>query len=166
METEFQITQDDYVAAGILNGEMTHKSKYIHYAIDVVLLVLGVIAIYTDNILWAGGLIGAAIGGNLLPYVLRCFYVPWYLKRHYQKYKAIRNPVCILLLDEGVKFSSSSGEGLLKWEEMHHWRENSSFILIYLAPKIYHMIPKRIEKSGFSISKLREGLIENVGLAI
>jgi len=165
MESEFQITQDDYVAAGLLNGEMTRKSKIIHYTIDAVLVLLGIAAFYADKIIWASGLVGAAIGGNLFPYALRGLYAPWYLKRHYQKYKVVKKPISILLLDMGVKFTTSNGEGLLKWEEMHHWRENSSLILIYLAPKIYHMIPKRIEKSGFSIAKLKEGLIENVGIA-
>lgn len=165
MEAEFQITEKDYVAAGLLNGEMTRKSKYIHYAIDAVLVLLGIVAFYADKIIWAGGLIGAAIGGNLFPYALRGLYAPWYLKRHYRKYKVVKKPISILLLDEGVKFTTSNGEGLLKWEDMHHWRENSSLILIYLAPRIYHMIPKRIEELGFSITKLRNELIENVGIA-
>ena len=81
------------------------------------------------------------------------------------RYKVVKKPLAILMLDEGIKFSSENGEGLLRWEEMHHWRENSSLILIYLAPRIYHMIPKRIEGSGFSITKLKAGLIENVGIA-
>ena len=62
MEAEFQITRDDYVAAGLLNGEMTRKAKYIHYSIDAVLIVLGIAALYVDRYILAGGLIGAAIG--------------------------------------------------------------------------------------------------------
>jgi len=31
MKAEFQITPDDYVSAGLLNGEMTGRTKYIHY---------------------------------------------------------------------------------------------------------------------------------------
>jgi hypothetical protein len=59
------------------------------------------------------GLIGAAIGGNLLPYGLRRLYAPWYLKKHYDKYNAVKKPVSISLQEKGVKFSNSSGEGLL-----------------------------------------------------
>ena len=165
MEAEFQITRDDYVAAGLLNGEMTRKAKYIHYSIDAVLIVLGIAALYVDRYILAGGLIGAAIGGNLLPYALRGLYVPWYLKKHYEKYKVVKKPVSISLHDDGLKFATSSGEGSLKWSEIHHWRENDLLILIYLAPKIYHMIPKRVESSDFPVDRLRDRLFEHVGVA-
>jgi len=166
MEAEFQISREDYVSAGLLNGEMSRKAKYIHYAIDTLLIFLGVVALYVDKVIWAGGLIGAAIGGNLLPYALRGLYVPWYLKRHYEKYTVVKKPILIFLLDDGVKFTSSSGAGFLKWSEIHHWRENDSLILIYLAPGMYHIIPKRIEELHFPINGLKESLVEHVGVAI
>ena len=165
MEAEFQITKEDYVSAGLLNGEMNRKAKYIHYAIDAVFVILGFAMLYLGKMIWAGGFIGAAIGGNLLPYALRSLYVPWYLKRHYDKYKVVKKPVSISINDEGIKFSTSDGEGLLKWDEVHHWRENDSLILIYLAPKIYHMVPKRIEDMAFPVWQLKEKLLEHVGTA-
>ena len=165
MTEEFQITSDDYVSAGLLNGEMTSRAKYIHYAIDASLVALGIAALYFEKYIWACGLIGAAIGGNLLPFVLRNLYSPWYLRHHYDKYKAVKKPISISILDEGVKFTSESGEGLLNWQEIHHWREGSSMILIYLAPRIYHMVPKRIAEVGFPLRELKEKLIEHVGNA-
>lgn len=164
MSTEFQITVDDYIAAGLLNGEMTPKSKIIHLVIDIVLVVSGIAAFYIDQPIWASGFIGAAIGANLLPFILRRIVIPWRLKKHYGKYNKMRKPMTVSMNgDEGIKFESEDGTGLLNWKDIHHWRENNEYLLIYLAPKIYHLLPKRIAENGFLLQDLKGNLIKNIG---
>jgi hypothetical protein len=165
MPVQFTITAEDYIAAGLLNGEMTRTAKRIHYAIDAVLVISGVVALYYGKGIWAGGLIGAAIGGNLLPFILRKYVAPWRLRAHYAKYRQMRKPLTIAVANDGIKFESEDGVGVLKWPDIHHWRENDLLILIYLAPKIYHLVPKRIVEDGFPLEELKAGLIRNVGNA-
>jgi len=166
MEVTFQITLDDYISASLLSGEMTKRSRYIHYIIDILLIILGISSLYYGKYIWAGSFIGAAIGGNLLPYGLRKFFSPWYLRRHYNKYKVMKKPLSISLLTEGIQFKSESGEGFLKWQEIHHWREGPSMILIYLAPRIYYIIPKKILEQGFPIEELKTYLFNHLGKSI
>ncbi|WP_027709752.1 YcxB family protein [Zooshikella ganghwensis] len=144
MKSQYRISSEEYIKAGLLNGEMSSKSKKVHMVIDVSFVVVGLVFIYLGNNVLAVGFIGAAIGGNLLPFIIRRFYTPWYLKRHFHKYPAIQKPISISVLENGVKFESESGEGTIMWNEIHHWREGKDMVLIYLAPKIYYVVPKRV----------------------
>jgi len=165
MATEYRISVDDYIQAGLLNGEMTARSKRIHLYIDIALVVLGALAFYFEQGIIGGALIGAAVGGNLLPYILRNYVSPWLLKRHYDKYPQMKKPVEITLDELGIRMESEDGSGILKWQDINRWRENKLLILVYLAPKIYHLIPKRIVNDGFPLQKLEEKLLDHVGVA-
>jgi hypothetical protein len=166
MPTTIHITEEDYVNAGLLNGEMTRRSKRWHLAADILFVVLGCIAWYFDKRMIAFGLWGAGIGGAVGPLLIRQFLVPVLLKRHYRKYPKIQKPMTISLGDEGLLFAADDGTGRLSWSEIHGWRENIEYLLVYLAPRMYHVLPKRIENEGFPLNELKQRLIENVGSAI
>lgn len=155
MENQYQITVDEYVQAGLLNGELSRKTKQIHWAIEAGLLALGAVFFYLNSVALAFGMIGAVLGANLLPYLLRKLFVPWSLRRHYKNYLAIQKPTTISVLDQGVKFASPSGEGTILWGELHHWRENAELILLYPAPRIYYMVPKRVAESISLVENLK-----------
>lgn len=165
MPIKFHITPEDYVSAGLLNVEMTKRSKIIHYIIDSIFIILGLIAWYFERHIIVGWLIGAVIVGNLLPFLLRKFFVPWQLKRHYKKYSKIKKPFAIILNNDSIKFESEDELGILEWNDIYKWRENSKYILIYLAPQIYHLVPKRIIEDGFPLNELEEALTKNVGIS-
>lgn len=96
----------------------------------------------------ASGLIGAVIGVYLILFLFRKFYTPWYLKKHYRKYPAIQRPMSLSVTDAGVKFMSDSGEGTVAWRDIYKWREGKDLLLIYPAPRIYYMVPKRVDSVG------------------
>ena len=164
MSTKCQITPENYVASGLLHEEKTKKSKVIHYIMDSTLIVGGVTALYFGSLILAGVFLGVAIGGNLLLLLAKRFIIPWQLKRHYEKYNNIKKPFTIALNNDDVKFESDDGTGKLKWEDIYKWRENSELILIYIAPKIYYIIPKRISEDGFPILELQNELTKHVGI--
>lgn len=161
MNIEFQITRDEYVSAGLLNGEVRGRVRILHRLIDAVLIVAALVLLHFGAYVISAGLIGAAIGANLIPYLFRFLFVPWYLKRHYRKYPLIHKPLSISVVDEGIKFKSSGGEGLVLWHEIHKWREGKDMVLVYPAPRIYYLIPKRAAE----LTPLLEALSTNVGKA-
>ncbi|MBU59708.1 MAG: hypothetical protein CL543_12580 [Alcanivorax sp.] len=58
------------------------------------------------------------------------------------------------LREEGVSFSSRDGEGLLRWDAIHKWRQNDRYVIIFSMPRLYYVVPKSISESGFNIPAL------------
>jgi len=107
-----------------------------------------------------GGAIGGLVGGAGGYLICRYLFAPWKTRRLYRSYAAIKEPCTVKIHDEGVKFLSKSGEALIEWRHIMKWRQNDSFLLIYQAPHLYHLIPKRL---GTIINDIIENLIKNVG---
>ncbi len=129
------------------------------------LLVAGalvLIAIF-GSVLLRSGAIGGLIGGGVVAIFGRYVITPILAKRHYRKYKAIHDEFIIGLSDDGVRIESSNAKGILPWSDILKWRENREFLLLYLMPRLYHIVPKSIARQGFDIALLVNGLNKNVG---
>ena len=165
MSVSFAISEQDYVKSAQLNGELTKKTKTVHLVIDTLLVLAGVSSLLNGNIVLGSAFIGAAIGAVTLPILLKIFVVPFLLKRHYKKYRQMQKPMSVELTADGLSFKTETGSAILKWPDIYAWRENSEYIIIYIAPKIYHVLPVRIGENGFPISELKNVLLSNVGVA-
>jgi len=159
MKAEYKITEDDYVKALKLYGKLTPKLIII-YAVAIIILVL--LAIYGSQII-RGGAIGALVGGSIAVFGGRFVVAPLLARRHYRKYKAIQEPMAVEFNDDGLMFYSTDAESKLKWNKILKWRQNSDYILVYLMPRLYHVIPKPLSNIGFKIDKLVALLEQNVG---
>ena len=156
MKKEYNITEEDYVLADKLYSKPT-KNILIFYFVSALALILASIT-YDKIIIGICGIIGGYIGQA----TVRHLYSPWATKRQYRSYKAAHKPILISKTPEGINFKSEVGDAILIWEHIHSWRENTNYLLIYQAPKIYHIIPKRI---GSIANDIRESLINKVGSA-
>ena len=152
MDAEYTISEDDYVNAMKLYSRFTPRLALIY---GIGFLVLLLFAVFGSPTLKSGGGIVTVLGRFLISPILA--------RRHYKKYKAIHLPIHIGLKDEGVGFSTSDGGGVVRWENIYKWRQNDRYLLIYPMPRLYHIIPKSIESSGFDISALVAMLQAKVG---
>lgn len=159
MEAKYRISEKDYVNANKLFGKLTPKIT-LTYLIASLLLIIS--AVFGPPIL-KGGAIGGLAGGLIVTLVAKFIASPLIAKRHYRKYKAIHDEFTVQLLDDGVNFISSTGEGKVGWDSILKWRHNEGYILIYPMPKLYHIVPKSISESGFDIQLFIERLTNNVG---
>lgn len=159
MEIQYTISEADYVNS-IKLAAVASRKQLVWLSVGAFgLLFLGILG--TDSLKPMGycGLIFGFLGYFITLYIVS----PWQAKRHYRKYKSIQKPVSIELVDGGFTITSDSGQGNAKWENLLKWRENNKYVLVYLAPKIFYMIPKRIEESGFDMELLRLLLREKLG---
>lgn len=154
MKTEYTITEIDYVNAMKLFTRISSRTTILYV---IALLMLGFVAVNGSPIL-KNAAIGGLIGGVAVIFLVRFVINPVLSRKHYRKYKAIQEPLFIQLMDEGVQFSNFDGEGLLRWEKIHKWRQNEEYVLIYPMPRIYHIIPKTIGESGFDLGALIKAL--------
>jgi hypothetical protein len=157
MELEFTITEDEYAKANVLFSKPSKKLKLFYFL--MLLSLVGAVFVVNSmqlKITLMGGMIGSVIGFSLFAYVLG----PWKARKQYRQYKAIQKPVTVSLLNSGVFFKSNSGQGELEWSHIHKWRQNDDFVLIYQAPNVYHILPKRI---GNIVNSISQALCKQVG---
>ena len=157
LESEYTITEKEYVQASSLHARLTKKQIAIS---SIVIIALATLAYVAGDGAVRGGAIGGLIGGIGAYTLIRLLINPWRTKRMYQSYAAIQESCTVILLDQGIRFRTELGESLIEWRHILKWRENDQFVLIYQAPHLYHLIPKRL---GVIAEQLVEKLAPNVG---
>lgn len=159
MKAKYRISETDYVNALKLYATLTPKliATYLFVASSLALA-----AIFGSSLFQAAA-IGGLIGGGLVAIVGRYLIAPILARRHYRKYKAIQDEFAVSVNDDGVCIESSNAKGLLPWGDILKWRANEEFLLLYVMPKLYHIVPKSIAQQGFDIALLVNLLNKNVG---
>jgi len=159
MEARFRISEQGYVEAMKLHGKLTLKVLLVYLLFGLILVVIAMLG----NPILKGGAIGGLVGAAVVVILGRLVLQPVLARRHYRKYKAIHDEFCIRLDDAGLGLESSNAKGILPWDDILKWRENEDYVLIYLMPRLYHIVPKSISQDGFEMTQLIKTLNENVG---
>jgi len=166
IEIRGKILESDYVDAQRLHS----RARRVIAIMGVVVLLLGLAVTILNVMAWLNGSISAGdaalfpfLVGLLLAYlfVLR----PWSWRRTYRKHPALHEPVSIDLGDDGLAYASDHGEGELPWRMFIKWREGKRLFLLYSAPNLFHIIPKRTLEAD-RVESLRSLLSEKLGRAV
>ena len=163
MRVEYRITEDDYARAMWLNW--MHKFPRAGTALAVILALL-VLSEW-----WLPPDVAPIVTGVVIAYLVMLailpgaafFLVPLAARRSYRNYKAIHEPMAVELCDDGLQFSSINGESRLAWRLIFRWHQSDRFVLIYMMPRLFYIVPKSIAQQGFDISLLLQRLAERVG---
>lgn len=159
MTAEFTITEDEYVRANLLFTKPARKVVLVFIAGALALLI---VAAATSSELTRAIAVGA-VAGVLLGHLGSRFGIgPWATRRQYRALAAATERVRLTCTPEGIRLSSASGHSDLDWSRIRSWRHDDEFVLVYQAPAVYHVIPKRI---GAVADSVVEGLNANVGAA-
>ncbi len=150
MESTFTITEKEYVKA---NKLFTKPSKKIFYFYIISLVILIVLFLLSDTLKYKIIIIGAIAGGLIGNFIARHMYAPWQTKKQYKTYLAAQEPITINYSDKGLVFKGKIGESTIEWNRINKWRENTNFLLLYQAPSVYHIIPKRLGEITIKIQK-------------
>ena len=159
MTAIYRISKQDYINAAKLFRKFTVKMAASYLAVTILLLIIA----FIGPKFLKHGIFGGIIGGFIASLIIRYLVFPIQTKRNYKKYKAMHDEFTLELLEEGLKFGSSTGEGLVKWDTINKWRQNDDYILIYPMPRLYHIIPKSVAEQGFDIQGVVDSLNERVG---
>jgi hypothetical protein len=159
MATEFTITESDYVNGAILSGRASRTQSTWLLAGAAVLLA---VAIFDPVHLRPTG-IWVLLCGIFGYYGTLHLVTPWQARKAYRNYQSIHGALLIDIRPEGFWVATKTGENLAKWESLLKWRENHDYLLAYIAPKLFYIVPKRIAGAGFDVEELRRLLREKLG---
>ena len=158
----YQISEDDYLKALTLGGLFSWRYYLRVLVVTLLLVTLLGVGSAPSQYFAIGGLVGVAIFVAIARYVV----LPSRIRKHYQKYKLMHDEVGIELRDEGIHHTVPDGEQLIRWEKILKWRHNYAYILLYIAPRLFLVVPKSTISKGFNIPLLIIRLTQNVGKAV
>jgi hypothetical protein len=158
LEADYKITEQDYLNAMRLNNRMTKKGAFIFGFLTSLFLLFSISGSGAIQFISIGG-----AAGIILVLVFSQVIISFIARSNYREYKTIQESMRVGLRDDGIEFSTPDGGGLMRWEKIFKWRQNEKYLLIYTMPRLYYVIPKKIEESGFHVPTLISALREKVG---
>ena len=156
------VTQHDHLKAVSLHYRIGSIISIVFVCTLAALLLFSYLLSYTGiitSILKTGFVSSSA--SLLVWYSLARFNIA----RNYEKNAGIRQKTTIKQTALGIKFKTVDGEALLRWENIFKWKHDQNYLLIYPAPNLFHIIPKKIADSGFDLDALTQALQTHVGNA-
>jgi len=159
--TEIQYTDKDYEAANLLHGQPTRRGWAVLAVIVVGLLVADYLI--TRSLLETmrdGMLILVAV---FLLFIGFLIYTPRAARRTFEKQPLAHLPQQFSLRSDGLEIRSSRGNSLLQWHDFIRWRTNRHTTLLYLAPRLFILVPSRIAEAGFPLEELKSKLMQKLG---
>lgn len=165
------------VAAGPAATDRISEADYIHamrlharvrgWRLAALVLVLAAIAVAAvlGPATLRPPLIGGLVGGAAVAAGSRWWLLPWLARRHYRQYPMIHEPFTVQLRDDGVRFTSPQGDGLLRWTHILKWRSGPHQLLLYPMPRLFHIVPRAVTAQGFDLAALVARLEAEVGEA-
>ncbi|GAA6142104.1 YcxB family protein [Hydrogenophaga sp. 5NK40-0174] len=161
MTARYTISEEDYVQAMRLHARLTPLRVVGTVACLLIIAVIAVMApASVQPVFW-----GAFIGTVLMIVLGRWVLIPWQARRAYRKYKAIHDEFSLGFVPEGMQVASVDASGLVPWEKMLKWREGEAFILIYMMPRLFHIVPKSVASQGLDVAGFRAALQDRLGPA-
>ena len=159
MKAAFRIAEADYVRAMKLYAKPTWR--LIAPISAILLMVIAVIASAPSGD--REFLIFCLVALVIWIVVVYGVVSPVRARFHYRRYKAMHDEFTVELVEDGVRYTSPNGEATVPWNNILKWRQNENYILIYLSPRLFHIVPKSIVADGFDIPALINQLTRHVG---
>jgi hypothetical protein len=160
-EIFYTISEKDFIKAYRLAAKASKKQLIWLYIGGFLLLCLALFGPEgLKNLGWI------SLGGGAAGYFLTLYFLtPRQAKNHYRNYKSIQGQLSIKLENDGFVIKTEDGNNYAKWDKLLKWRENNQYMLIYLAPKLFYLIPKN-ENSNEVVKNLKSSLLKNIGQPI
>ncbi|MGE8318076.1 MAG: YcxB family protein [Comamonas sp.] len=159
----YHVSEADYIAALRLYHRSHRWSGVGRVAIVVTGLVFVAAGLWLQS--WWLDLVGVLYAA-----------LPWWLprligeplaRRHYRRYPAMHQEQSVRLEEDGsgVCARSAMGESRLAWPLLIRWVEDADYLLLFMQPRLYFIVPKHADPQGAVIAPLQALLREHIGPA-
>jgi hypothetical protein len=142
----YKLTFEDYLNAQQLHAKRGFWPRLSSLMANWLCPVLGVCFLGIAFLQWSGHATGSVLISIYMGTIfVGCrFYLRWKYKRSYQRTRTGSGDMS-LTFGEGnfLAEKQNFSKGEYNWSAVKSWRENAKVILIYLAPALFIVIPKR-----------------------
>ena len=159
MQTAVDINQNDYLQASFLSLRAS-QFRYIWPIRGVVLAIYGGVIYYFLHSL----LVTLAFVGLMLVLILVMNYgvVYYRVKKEFSQHKLIQQGYTFEFDAQGCRLETVHGFTKYDWQDLLKWASNSKSIIIYPAPRVFYIIPKRLNSDEFDIQLLESYLMKQL----
>ena len=105
--------------------------------------------------------IGMLLGIFVVQILTMRFVSPRNARRHFKAMKILHGPIELSWSAEGLKEKTNTSSSLTPWKHFPKWREDEASFIIFVAPTMYRVVPKRFMTLA-QIDDLREYLKRSV----
>ena len=143
----------EYISEDILEAQKLHYLKGAKYSIIGPLIFAVVIAVFiillftnfneSDRVIASSAVQISAVF-ILLSVGYYFFYLKYYSRSVLKKTPAFNSPTTFEINEEGIASSSELQNGITKWGIFIRAAHNDKVIILYPAPNIFYVIPRRV----------------------
>lgn len=157
MHRTYKLNESETVEAMQLHGKGRKGTRILLGLTGTILLLLGIFGHYklAPMLMFIGGLIGYLL--------VQLVIIPLKSKKLFRGYNALRQEITVSVTDQGISFSSESGDSRIKWGDIVKWKHNENVCLIYVTSTMFHMIPLRAFDNAGEQQNLFTLLEKNLG---
>ncbi len=158
----YTVSEQDYLAAMRLYGKCApFYSRFMPH----VFVLQGFVSLYFGLSRSSLGLTLVGVIYILLPWWIRWLVTTPLIQRNYRQYPAMHLPQTMSVLDsgEGLFATSAGGESRLLWSLIIQWCENDEFMLIFIQPRLFFIVPKSADPEAQLLPRIRQLLTQHVG---
>ena len=143
----FNLTFEDYLSAIQLHAKRGLWPRMVSFIVDWLYPPLGVFFFGIAFLQWrghetTGSVLFAVFAGIIL--VAGRFHLRWKYKRGYQRTRTGSGDTSIFFREDNFSAEEHDYEKTeYNWNAVKSWRENAKVMLVYLAPALFIVIPKR-----------------------
>jgi YcxB-like protein len=106
---------------------------------------------------------GLHIGLFIVPILITRLLGPRKARKHFKAMKILHGPIHLSWSAEGLKETTETSTSLTPWNHFPKWREDETSFIIFVAPTMYRVVPKRF-LTALQIDALRGYLKKSVGV--
>lgn len=151
----YTVTEDDCVQALRLHWRPTRGVLSIQIFLGTFVIIMAIFGpTQTIQLL--------AVACILVFFLTRRVIGPWIQRNTFRKSKILQEPLILTYDDEGVHLKGESGESRMTWDRLMKWKDSETYLLMYISPRQYYIIPKRLRDQDFDVDGLCERLAANV----
>lgn len=151
IEIHYQRTFDDYQEAVAAQRSKSLRLKIVGVVIAALLYLVGVVVLMSFGASQGLAVLVTAIGFPLFAKSVSYAYGIW-LRRDFRRHPSIALPEKTRIDDAGLHINSEVAGGTTKWVAYNGFKETQNLFLLYLGPRMAHVLPKR----AFSSEQLEE----------
>ncbi len=101
------------------------------------------------------------IGLFIVPILITRLLGPRKARKHFKAMKILHGPIRFSWSSDGLKETTETSTSLTPWNHFPKWREDETSYIIFVAPTMYRLIPKRF-LTPHQIDDLRSHLKQSV----
>ena len=157
--TRIELQVSDVVAAQRLHMRPSLRVLVLVAALVIVMVV--VIAVLISGRLTSAlypAVLVAAVTAVVLWSAMYLLYLPWLARRMYRQHKMLRDASEISWDEHGITCRSAAAHSTIAWEDYVKWKEGEHLFLVYLADRLFQMVPKRVFASAAEEQDFRRHL--------